>query len=64
MKVNLNNRQLDVLGTALGAIAGISTVLTTQGIIDAKLGETVSGIATVLLGVVVQRPVDRPPTSK
>lgn len=62
MKLKLNKRQLDFLGTALGAIAGISTVLTTQGIVDEKLGKTVSGIAIVLLGIVVQRPVNEPPT--
>ncbi len=60
--MKFNQRQLDSLGTVLGTIAGISIVLTTQGIIDAKLGQTVSGIATVLLGVVVQRPENKPPT--
>ncbi|MGH8002949.1 MAG: hypothetical protein ACREPR_26820, partial [Brasilonema sp.] len=48
----------------LGVVAGVSTVLTTQGVIDGKVGGSVSGIATVLLGVVVQRPTDAEPTTQ
>ncbi|MEI2582177.1 hypothetical protein [Scytonema sp. PRP1] len=62
--MKLNKNQLDLLGTILGVVAGISTVLTTQDVINAKVGGTVSGIATVLLGVVVQRPTDAEPTTQ
>ncbi|ARV58497.1 hypothetical protein BZZ01_07460 [Nostocales cyanobacterium HT-58-2] len=62
--MRLNKNQLDLFGTILGVVAGISTVLTTQGVINGKLGGSISGIATVLLGVVVQRPADAEPTTK
>lgn len=62
--MKLNKNQLDLLGTVLGVVAGISTVLTTQGVIDQKVGGSVSGVATVLLGVVVQRPTDAEPTTQ
>ncbi|BAY46567.1 hypothetical protein SAMD00079811_41790 [Scytonema sp. HK-05] len=62
--MKLNKNQLDLLGTVLGVVAGVSTVLTTQGVINAKVGGSVSGIATVLLGVVVQRPTDAEPTTQ
>lgn len=62
--MKLNKNQLDLLGTFLGVVAGISTVLSTQGVIDGKVGGSVSGIATVLLGVVVQRPTDAEPTTQ
>ncbi|MBD2526665.1 hypothetical protein [Nostoc sp. FACHB-133] len=62
--MKLNKNQLDLLGTLLGVIAGISTVLTTQGVIDQKVGGSISGIATVLLGIVVQRPADAKPTTE
>ncbi|MBW4592442.1 MAG: hypothetical protein KME46_05865 [Brasilonema angustatum HA4187-MV1] len=62
--MKLNKNQLDVLGTFLGVVAGVSTVLSTQGVIDQKVGGSVGGIATVLLGVVVQRPTDAEPTTQ
>ncbi|KAB8332593.1 hypothetical protein SD80_018595 [Scytonema tolypothrichoides VB-61278] len=62
--MKLNKNQLDLFGTVLGLVAGVSTVLTTQGVIDQKVGGSVSGIATVLLGVVVQRPTDAEPTTQ
>lgn len=62
--MRLNKNQLDLFGTVLGLVAGVSTVLTTQGVIDQKVGGSVSGIATVLLGVVVQRPTDAEPTTQ
>jgi gas vesicle protein len=60
----MNKQQLDFWGTLLGAVAGISAVLTTNGVIDVKLGGTIGGIATVLLGVVVQRPTSSSPTTE
>ncbi len=62
--IKLNKKQLDFLGTGLGLIAGIATVLTTQGVISGKVGGTVSGVATVLLGYVVQRPATAEPTTE
>lgn len=64
MNLRLNKHQLDTLGTILGVIAGISTVLSTQGVVDKKIAGTVGGIATVFLGYVVQRPANTPPTTE
>ena len=62
--MKLNKSELDFLGTILGIVAGISTVLTTQGVINQKLGGSIGAIATVLLGVVVQRSADAEPTTE
>lgn len=62
--MQFNKNQLDQLGTIFGAIAGIATVLTTQGVIDSKVGGSISGIATVLLGIVIQRPATAQPTTE
>lgn len=62
--MKLNKKQLDVLSTILGAIAGIATVLGTQEVINPKLAGTVGGVATVMLGVVTQRPADAHPTTE
>lgn len=62
-KLGFNKNQLNTLGTILGLTAGISTVLGTQGVIDQKIAGTISGIATVCLGYVVQQPASNPPTT-
>jgi hypothetical protein len=59
----LNKNQLSTLGTILGLTAGIATVLGTQQVIDPKIAGTVSGIATVFLGYVVQQPATERPTT-
>lgn len=56
MKLQLTKKRLDQLGTLLGLIAGVSGVLGTNEIINPKVAGSISGIATVLLGYVVQRP--------
>jgi hypothetical protein len=63
LQPRINKRQLDTLGTILGLTAGIFTVLGTQGVVDQKIAGTVSGIATVFLGYVVQRPASERPTT-
>jgi hypothetical protein len=63
LQLRINKHQLDTLGTLLGLTAGIFTVLGTQGIVDQKIAGTVSGIATVCLGYVVQRPASKCPTT-
>lgn len=62
--MKLNKKQLDVVATVLGAVAGIATVLGTQQIINPRLAGTISGVSTVLLGVVTQRPADSHPTTE
>ncbi len=64
MGIKLNKNHLDSLGTFLGLIAGISTVLGTQDIIDPKIAGAISGVATVCLGYVVQRPANISPTTE
>jgi hypothetical protein len=63
LQPRINKHQLDTLGTLLGLTAGIFTVLGTQEVINPKIAGTVSGIATVCLGYVVQRPVSEHPTT-
>jgi hypothetical protein len=62
--VKFNKNQLNTLGTALGLVLGISTVLGTQGVVDKKIAGTIGGIASVFLGYVVQRPANEPPTTE
>ena len=62
--MKLNKAQLDFLSTLFGIIAGISGVLVVNGYLDAKLGGTIGGISTVLLGYVTQRPADARPTTE
>lgn len=62
--MRLNKNQLNILGTTLGAIAGIASVLGSQNIISPRIAGAVGGCATVLLGVVVQRPATSHPTTE
>lgn len=62
--IKLNKNQLDLLATLFGAIAGISTVFITQDLGDRKVVGTVGGCATVLLGIITQRPADASPTTE
>jgi ammonia channel protein AmtB len=62
--MKINKKQLDALGTICGLIAGISAVLGTNGVISQKVAGTVGGIATVCLGVIVQRPANETPTTE
>ena len=60
----LNKNQLDLLATIFGAISGIATVFITQDLGDRKVVGTVGGCATVLLGIVTQRPTNAAPTTE
>ena len=62
--MKLNKYQLDLLATIFGAIAGICSVLVTQEVGDRKVTGTVGGVATVLLGIVSQRPANASPTTE
>ena len=62
--MKLNKYQLDLLATIFGAIAGICGVLATQEVGDRKVTGTIGGVATVLLGVVSQRPANASPTTE
>lgn len=62
--MRLNKWQLDFLSTLFGLIAGISAVLVTYEVVPPKLGGTVGGISTVLLGCITQRPADARPTTE
>ena len=62
--MKLNKYQLDLLGTIFGAIAGICGVLVTTEVGDRKVTGTVGGVATVMLGIITQRPADASPTTE
>lgn len=62
--IRLNKNQLNTLATILGAIAGIATVFITQDLGDRKILGTIGGCATVLLGIVTQRPANAAPTTE
>ena len=54
--VYLEKKQLSLITTSLSAVIGICLVLGSQGYMDQKLANTVSGIGTVLLGLFIQDP--------
>lgn len=62
--MKLNKYQLDLLGTIFGTIAGLCGVMVTQDVGDRKLVSTIGGAATVLLGIITQRPADASPTTE
>lgn len=62
--IDLNKKQLDLLATAFGAIAGVCTVLATQQVGNPQVIGTVGGVSTVMLGVVTQRPANKSPTTE
>lgn len=62
--INLSKPQLDKLGTFFGVVAGICAVLTSQGIGNPKVTETIGGISIVLLGVVTNKPATASPTTE
>lgn len=47
---------LDRLATLLGLISGITIVLSTNDMIDRKIGGTISGVCTVITGYIIQSP--------
>lgn len=62
--MRFSKKQLDFLATLLGAIAGISGVLVANDAISPKIGGSIGGVATVLLGIITQRPADKHPTTQ
>lgn len=54
--MRLSKQQLDALGTFLGVTSGICGVLIANHIGNENVIGTIGGIATVLLGYIVQRP--------
>ncbi len=64
LAIKVNKNQLDILATIFGAIAGICTVFITQDVGDRKVAGTVGGVATVLLGIITQRPANAHPTTE
>ena len=62
-RLKLNKNQLDILGSIFGAVAGVCTVLVTQQVGNRQIVGTVGGVATVLLGIVVQKPANASPNT-
>lgn len=62
--MRFNKWQLDFLSTVFGLTAGISAVLVTYDVVPKRVGGTIGGISTVLLGYVTQRPTDARPTTE
>ncbi len=59
MLFKLSQADLDRITTFLGVVAGLCTVLGTQGIIPQQYAASIGGAATALLGYLVQRPADK-----
>lgn len=62
--MKFDKQQLDRLATFLGAVAGICGVLVANDVLPPKIGGSVGGIATVLLGIITQRPASAHPTTE
>lgn len=62
--MKLNKWQLDFLSTVFGLSAGISGVLVANEVVSPKVGGTIGGVSTVILGYLVQRPTDARPTTE
>lgn len=62
--LRLNKPQLDLIATIIGLIGGCAGVLGANQIIDGKLAGSISGISTVFLGAIVQRPATAQPTTE
>lgn len=62
--IKFNKPTLDALGTLFGVVAGISAVLGTFEVVSPRVAGAVGGIASVLLGVVTQKPATATPTTE
>ncbi|BAZ69141.1 hypothetical protein NIES4106_39120 [Fischerella sp. NIES-4106] len=56
----MSQKNLDTASTVLGLIAGVASLLGGTGVIDQQVAGTVGGIATAILGYLVNRPADKP----
>ncbi|WGV23705.1 hypothetical protein [Halotia branconii] len=59
----MSQKTLDRLTTALGLIAGVSSVLGGAGMIGNNTAGLVTGISTAILGYLIQRPAADKPTT-
>jgi hypothetical protein len=62
--LRLNKYQLDLIATIIGLVGGCAGVLGANQMVDARLAGSISGISTVFLGAIVQRPALAPPTTE
>lgn len=62
--IKFNKKQLDILASVFGLIAGVSGVFVVNDVAPKKLWGTTGGIATVLLGYITQRPASTRPTTE
>ncbi|WGV24784.1 hypothetical protein [Halotia branconii] len=54
----MSSKTLDRITTILGLVAGTSSILGGAGIIGGNTAQIVTGVATAILGYLVQRPAD------
>ncbi|MGV0107250.1 Holin [Nostoc sp. DSM 114160] len=52
----MSKSTLNTLSTILGLIAGASSLLGSTGVVNHQLAGTIGGLATALLGYLVQQP--------
>lgn len=64
LQLKLSKPELDWLSTILGLTATIFTVLTTNEVIDKRLGTTVAGISAALVSVLINQPASMEPTTE
>lgn len=56
----MSGKNLDTASTVLGLVAGAASLLGSTGVINQQVAGTIGGIATAILGYLVNRPADKP----
>lgn len=60
----MNKKQLDRLATLVGVLSGIAGVLGTTGYLSPKLAGTITGVSTICLGYLIQKPASEHPNTE
>lgn len=64
LQLKLSKPELDYFSTIFGLTATIFTILTTNEVIDKKLGTTVAGISASIVSVLINNPASISPTTE
>ena len=64
LQLKLSKPELDYFSTIFGLFATIFTVLTTNEVIDKKVGSTIVGISGAIVSVLINQPASINPTTE